>query len=207
MPARRRTHALLNCHRSGCYRYSLCPARSSHRHRSTRLERFISTTSRRWEIPAFRDFGGRVSLGAGSAVLQVFGEFGRRGNIMPPLLKTGLALPPRPHSSAFYGEGGVRPARSAALGGDYVCRRNAGVAHLASAHGLRSTTDAIVRAALNLVDTRETSGRPLAVLLNAGRAAAFEWVSVQEILANSTVRLSLGTGQGLQSHQIRFGEA
>ena len=37
------------------------------------------------------DFGGRVSFNAVPAV-QLFGEFGRLGNVMPPLVDTGLAF-------------------------------------------------------------------------------------------------------------------
>ena len=54
------------------------------------------------------DFGGRVSFDVVPAV-QVFGEFGRLGNVMPPLVETGLAFTRLGlTASAFYGEGGVR---------------------------------------------------------------------------------------------------
>ena len=54
------------------------------------------------------DFGGRVSFDVLPAV-QVFGEFGRLGNVMPPLVETGLAFTQLDlTASAFYGEGGVR---------------------------------------------------------------------------------------------------
>ena len=54
------------------------------------------------------DFGGRVSFDVVPAV-QVFGEFGRLGNVMPPLVETGLAFTRLDlTASAFYGEGGVR---------------------------------------------------------------------------------------------------
>ena len=54
------------------------------------------------------DFGGRVSFDVLPAV-QVFGEFGRLGNVMPTLVETGLAFTRLDiTASAFYGEGGVR---------------------------------------------------------------------------------------------------
>ena len=94
------------------------------------------------------DFGGRVSFDVVPAV-QVFGEFGRIGNVMPSLLETGLAFTRLDvTASAFYGEGGVRLLRRAS-GCQPVCEGTAGVRPFAArGERLGSTTDAIVRAAL-----------------------------------------------------------
>ena len=102
------------------------------------------------------DFGGRVSFDVVPAV-QVFGEFGRIGNVMPPLVDTGLAFTRFDlTASAFYGEGGVRLLAAPRSAVSPYVEGTAGVAHLRfGARGLGSTTDAIVRAALNLVDTRD----------------------------------------------------
>jgi hypothetical protein len=153
------------------------------------------------------DFGGRVSLGAGSAV-QVFGEFGRLGNIMPPLLETGLAFTRLDlTASAFYGEGGVRLLAAPHSAVTPYVEGTAGVAHLRfGATGFGSTTDSIVRAALNLVDTRDPLlGFGGGVLMQGGPLRFDVGYRYKRILANSAVSSLLDLGQGLQSHQIRFG--
>ena len=153
------------------------------------------------------DFGGRVSLGAGSAV-QVFGEFGRLGNIMPPLVETGLAFTRLDlTASAFYGEGGVRLLAAPHSAVTPYVEGTAGVAHLRfGATGFGSTTDSIVRAALNLVDTRDPLvGFGGGVLMQGGPLRFDVGYRYKRILANSAVTSILDVGQGLQSHQIRFG--
>ena len=119
------------------------------------------------------DFGGRVSFDVVPAV-QVFGEFGRLGNVMPPLVETGLAFTRLDlTASAFYGEGGVRllaaprSAVSSVRRGDGRRR-----ASRFGARGLGSTTDALIRAALNLVDTRDPIFGVGGGVLHAGGAAA-----------------------------------
>ena len=153
------------------------------------------------------DFGGRVSFEVVPAV-QVFGEFGRLGNVMPPLVETGLAFTRiGVTASAFYGEGGVRllaAPNSAVV--PYV-EGTAGMAHLSfGASGLGSTTDAIVRAALNLVDTRDPLfGVGGGVLVRGGPLQLDLGYRYKRIMANSALSSILGIGQELQSHQIRFG--
>ena len=154
------------------------------------------------------DFGGRVSFDVVPAV-QVFGEFGRLGNVMPPLLETGLAFTRIDlTASAFYGEGGVRllaAPRSAVT--PYV-EGTAGVANLSfGARGIGSTTDALIRAALNLVDTRDPLyGVGGGLLLQGGPLRFDLGYRYKYIQANSALSslLSVG-GQKMQSHQIRFG--
>lgn len=153
------------------------------------------------------DFGGRVSLGAGSAV-QVFGEFGRLGNIMPPLVETGLAFTRLDlTASAFYGEGGVRLLAAPHSAVTPYVEGTAGVAHLRfSTTRFGSTTDAIIRAALNLVDTRDPLvGVGGGILMQGGPLQFDVGYRYKRILTNSTVSSLLGAGQELQSHQIRFG--
>ena len=79
------------------------------------------------------DFGGRVSLDVVPAV-QVFGEFGRLGNVMPPLVETGLAFTRlNLTASAFYGEGGVRLLAAPHSAVTPYVEGTAGVANLALA--------------------------------------------------------------------------
>jgi hypothetical protein len=153
------------------------------------------------------DFGGRVSFDVVPAV-QVFGEFGRIGNVMPSLLETGLAFTRLDvTASAFYGEGGVRLLAAPRSAVSPYVEGTAGVAHLRfGARGLGSTTDAIVRAALNLVDTRDpVFGAGGGVLMRAGPLNVDVGYRFKRIVANSALSSVLSIGQELQSHQVRFG--
>ena len=153
------------------------------------------------------DFGGGVSFEVVRGV-QVFGEFGRIGNVTPAFVDTGLAFSRIDvTASAFYGEGGVRllaGSRSAVR--PYV-EGTAGVAHLRfGARGLGSTTDALIRAALNLVDTRDPIfGAGGGVLMQAGPLQVDLGYRYKKIVANSVLANIIGVGQDMQAHQVRFG--
>jgi hypothetical protein len=153
------------------------------------------------------DFGGRVSFDVVPAV-QVFGEFGRIGNVMPPLLETGLAFTRLDvTASAFYGEGGVRLLAAPRSAVSPYVEGTAGVAHLRlGARGLGSTSDAIILAALNLVDTRDPLfGVGGGILMRAGPLNVDLGYRFKRIVSNSTLSSVLSVGQELQSHQVRFG--
>ena len=151
------------------------------------------------------DFGGRVSFDLVPAV-QVFGEFGRLGNVMPTLVETGLAFTRlNLTASAFYGEGGVRLLAAPHSAVSPYVEGTAGVANL-SFGGIGSTTDALIRAALNLVDTREPLyGVGGGVLLQGGPLRFDLGYRYKYVQANSALSSFLSAGQKLQAHQIRFG--
>lgn len=153
------------------------------------------------------DFGGRVSFDVVPAV-QVIGEFGRLGNVMPPFIDTGLAFTRIDLTmSAFYGEGGVRLLAAPRSAVSPYVEGTAGVAHLRfGARGLGSTTDALVRAALNLVDTRDPLfGAGGGVLLRGGPLHIDVGYRYKRIVPNSMLGSVIGLGQDLQTHQVRFG--
>jgi hypothetical protein len=154
------------------------------------------------------DFGGRVSFDVVPAV-QLFGEFGRLGNVMPPLVETGLAFTQlNLTASAFYGEGGVRLLAAPHSAVTPYVEGTAGVANLSfGARGVGSTTDALIRAALNLVDTRDPLfGVGGGLLLQGGPIRLDLGYRYKYIQPNSALSSFLGTGgQKLQSHQVRFG--
>jgi len=102
------------------------------------------------------DFGGRLGFEVVPGV-QLMGEFGRLGNVMPAFIDAGLAFTRVDLKvSAFYGEGGVRLLAAPRSSVSPYVEGSAGIAHLRfGINGLGSTTDAIVRAALNIVDTRD----------------------------------------------------
>lgn len=153
------------------------------------------------------DFGGRVSFDVVPAV-QVVGEFGRLGNVLPgivglPLSFSRLNL----RVSAFYGEGGVRLLAAPRSAVSPYVEGTAGVAHLRfGATGLGSTTDAIVRAALNLVDSRDPLfGAGGGVLVRGGPLHIDVGYRYKRIVPNSILGSVIGLGQNLQTHQVRFG--
>ena len=153
------------------------------------------------------DFGGRVSFDVVPAV-QVFGEFGRIGNVMPSLLDTTLAFTRIDlTASAFYGEGGVRLLGAPRAAVSPYVEGTAGIAHLdLGTRGLGSTTDALIRAALNLVDTRDPLiGAGGGVLMRAGALNIDVGYRYKRIITNSALSSVLSIGQQMQSHQVRFG--
>ena len=153
------------------------------------------------------DFGGGVAFELAPGV-QVLGEFGRLGNVMPKLVETGLAFTRIDlTTSAFYGEGGVRLLAAPRSAVSPYVEGTAGVAHLRfGARGLGSTTDALIRAALNLVDTRDPMfGAGGGVLMRAGPLQVDVGYRYKKIMANSALSSVLGLGQDLQSHQVRLG--
>ena len=110
-------------------------------------------------------------------------------------------------ASAFYGEGGVRLLAAPHSAVTPYVDGTAGVAHLRfGASGFGSTTDAIVRAALNLVDTRDPLfGVGGGLLIQSGPLRFDVGYRYKRIVANDALSTVIGAGQELQSHQIRFG--
>lgn len=153
------------------------------------------------------DFGGSVSFEFVPGV-QVFGEFGRLGNVMPQLVETGLAFTRIDvTASAFYGEGGIRLLAAPRSAVSPYVEGTAGVAHLRfGARGVGSTTDALIRAALNLFDTRDPLfGAGGGLLLRGGPLHVDLGYRYKRIMANSALSSILSVGQDLQSHQVRLG--
>jgi hypothetical protein len=110
-------------------------------------------------------------------------------------------------ASAFDGEGGVRllaGSRSAVR--PYV-EGTAGVAHLRfGARGLGSTTHAVIRAALNLVDRRDPIfGAGGGLLIQAGTLQVDLGYRYKKIVTNSVLSNIIGVGQDMQSHQVGAG--
>ena len=80
------------------------------------------------------------------------------------------------------------------------------VSRISVSEGFGSTTDALIRAALNLVDTRDPLyGVGGGVLLQGGPLRFDLGYRYKDIQANSALSSLLSAGQELQAHQIRFG--
>jgi hypothetical protein len=153
------------------------------------------------------DFGGRVSIGLVPGV-EVLGEFGRIGNVMPATLAIPLAFTPFDvRVSAFYGEGGVRLLAAPRSAFSPYVEGTAGFAHLGfHVSGLSGTADAVTRAALQAFDQREPiAGLGGGVLLGLGPMQVDLGYRYKKIFSDSVFGTILGAGQGLASHQVRFG--
>ena len=153
------------------------------------------------------DFGGGVAFEVVPGV-QLVGEFGRLGNVMPKFIDAGLAFTRIDlRASAFYGEGGIRLLAAPRSAVTPYAEATAGVAHLdIGARGLGSTTDALVRAALNLVDTKDPLvGAGGGILVQGGPLRLDVGYRYKRIMANSALSSILSAGQPMQSHQVRFG--
>jgi hypothetical protein len=152
------------------------------------------------------DFGGRVSFDLAPAV-QVIGELGRVGNVLPSIVALPLSFAPVDvRVSAFYGEGGIRfLAAPHSVVSPYV-EGTAGMAHLQFGLNGLGSTGAIARAALNLIDTRDPMiGGGGGVLVRGGPMHVDIGYRYKRILTNSVLTSLLGAGQELQTHQMRFG--
>jgi hypothetical protein len=153
------------------------------------------------------DFGARVSVDLIPSI-QAIGEFGRIGNVLPTITDLPLSfLPFDVRASAFYGEGGVRflaAPRSAVT--PYV-EASAGIARVSlNVGGLGPTADVVTRAALNFLDSTEPiAGVGGGVMFRGGPLVIDVGYRYKQIFANSLVGTVLSAGQGLRSHQVRFG--
>jgi hypothetical protein len=153
------------------------------------------------------DFGGRVGFEVVPGV-QVMGEFGRIGNVMPDLIDAGLALTGVDLKlSAFYGEGGVRLLAAPRSAVSPYVEGSAGIAHLRLGFsGINGTAAAIARAALNFVDTRDPMvGAGGGILFHGGPLQIDLGYRYKRILADSALTSFISTGLELDAHQLRFG--
>ena len=153
------------------------------------------------------DFGGRVSFDVGSAV-QLIGEFGQLQNVLPAAYSIPLSfVPGNVRVSAFYGEGGVRLLAAPGSPVTPYVEGTAGVAHLQlRLDGLGPTADALARAALNFVDSRDpVIGGGGGLLMRAGALQFDLGYRYKRILPDSVIGNVLSVGQNLTAHQMRFG--
>jgi hypothetical protein len=153
------------------------------------------------------DFGGRVSVDLVPGV-QAVGEFGRIGNVLPTVIDLPLSLLPFDvRASAFYGEGGVRFLGAPRSAVTPYLEATAGIARV-NFHvgGLGPTADTFTRAALNLFDrTDPIAGAGAGVMFRGGPVLVDVGYRYKQIFADSLVGTLLSAGQGLRSHQVRFG--
>lgn len=153
------------------------------------------------------DFGGNVSKDL-TPYIQVVGEFGRIGDMLPSLTSGLLALSPYDvRVSAYYGEGGVRLLAAPDSGVNPYVEATAGIARLTPhISGFGSDLDFITSAGLNLFRTTEPIlGFGGGVLLRGGPVVADLGYRYKQIAHSDTFATLLSAGQPMLTHQVRFG--
>lgn len=140
--------------------------------------------------------------------IQVVGEFGRLGNMLPSLASGILAFTPYDVSvSAFYGEGGLRLLAAPDSGVSPYVEATAGIARL-SPHlsGFGSTPDAILGAGLGFLRSTEPMlGVGGGFMLRGGPVVADVGYRYKQVAGSDSLVSMLGAGQNLRAHQVRFG--
>jgi opacity protein-like surface antigen len=151
-------------------------------------------------------FGGRVTTSLTPNV-QILGEAGRIGNVLPPTTSTLLAFSPLDFGvSAWYGEGGVRFTTGSGSVRPYV-ETTAGFARLhAHVNDLGSGVGgALARAGLRLLDrTDPVASAGGGVTLEAGRFVADVGYRYRRIFSSSWVD-ALALGDTLHTNEVRLG--
>ncbi len=151
--------------------------------------------------------GGTLTLNVGPAV-QIIGEAGRLDNVLPVLSNAafnaadvGLRL------SALYGEGGVRLLMAPGSPITPYIEGTAGIARLGvSSERFGTIGNAVGTIALHFVDrTTPTLGGGGGVLLRGGPVVFDLGYRYKQLFANDILRIGLGFGEQLHTHQARVG--
>jgi len=140
--------------------------------------------------------------------IQLVGEFGRIGNMLP-LLSTGL-LSLSPYDvrvSALYGEGGLRLLAAPESGVNPYVEATAGIARL-SPHvgGFGATEDLITGMGLGLLRrTEPILGVGAGIMLRGGPLVADVGYRYKQVSGGDALFDALSLGQTPRAHQVRFG--
>lgn len=149
--------------------------------------------------------GGTVTVSLLPAV-QIVGEAGRLANVLPTLSGTVLSLA-GVTAPAFYGEGGARLLLAPSSPVTPYAEATAGVARLQIRSDEFGTIgNAAATLALDIVDrTTPTFGAGAGILLRGGPVLFDVGYRYKQLFADDVIRLALGFGQPLRTHQVRVG--
>lgn len=140
--------------------------------------------------------------------LQIVGEAGRLGNVLPPLANAVFSLARADlRASAFYGEAGVRfIVAPGSVVTPYV-EATGGMARLdVQSARLGAVANAATSIALGLVGrTTPMAGAGGGVLVRGGPVVFDVGYRYKQLFANDIVQTVLGLGQPLRTHQVRAG--
>ena len=186
----------------------LAPAAASAQDRTASAVGFGGTSLNSFSTSASKvDFGFNVAKEL-TPNIQVVGEFGRIGNMLPSLASGILTFTPYDVSvSAFYGEGGLRLLAAPDSGVSPYVEATAGIARL-SPHlsGFGSTPDAILGAGLGFLrSTEPILGVGGGFMLRGGPVVADVGYRYKQVAGSDSLVNMLGAGQNLRAHQVRFG--
>jgi len=186
----------------------LAPAAAMAQDRTASAIGFGGTSLNSFSTSASKvDFGFNVAKEL-TPNIQVVGEFGRIGNMLPSLSSGLLAFTPYDVSlSAFYGEGGVRLLAAPDSGVSPYVEATAGIARL-SPHvsGFGSTADAILGVGFGFLrSTEPILGVGGGFMLRGGPIVADVGYRYKQVAGSDSLVGLLGAGQNLRAHQVRFG--
>lgn len=186
----------------------MAPAAASAQDRTASVLGFGGASLNSFSTSATKvDFGFNVAKEL-TPNIQVVGEFGRIGNMLPSLASGLLAFTPYDVSvSAFYGEGGLRLLAAPDSGVSPYVEATAGIARL-SPHlsGFGSTPDAILDAGLGFLrSTEPILGVGGGFMLRGGPVVADVGYRYKQVAGSDSLVSLLGAGQNLRAHQVRFG--
>ena len=151
--------------------------------------------------------GGTITFDVNRHV-QVIGEAGRIGNVLPRLsntvfdaAQTGLRV------SAFYGEGGVRLLAAPGSNVTPYVEATAGMAHLnVTSTRLGGVGNVLTSVALGFVDMNSPVAGVGGGLLVGGGPIVFDvGYRYKQVFADNLLQVALGFGQPLRAHQFRAG--
>lgn len=152
-------------------------------------------------------FGGGVSAGL-TDNLQVIGEVGRIGDLLPSFVDTLLDLTPYDaHLSAWYGEGGVRFTAGPHSAVRPYAEATAGFARLSiGLPGVGGPAGAILNTSLNLLNQTEPMlGAGGGVLLQSGPIVVDLGYRYKRIIMGDTLQSVLTAGNDVGLSQVRVG--
>jgi opacity protein-like surface antigen len=151
--------------------------------------------------------GGGVTFDLAPGV-QVTGEVGRIGSVLPPLSSdlfslTGLDI----RASAFYGEAGVRLLAAPSAHVTPYGEASVGFSRLSvSSPQLGAAGNAATSIALGLAGRNAPlAGLGGGVLLRTGPVVVDLGYRYKQLFPNDVLRVALGFGQPLRTHQVRAG--
>ena len=186
----------------------LAPAAATAQDRTASAVAFGGTSVNSFAASASKvDFGVNVGKEL-TPNIQLIGEFGRLGNMLP-LLSTGL-LSLSPYDvrvSALYGEGGLRLLAAPDSGVNPYVEATAGIARL-SPHvaGFGSTEDLITGMGLGLLRrTDPILGVGGGIMLRGGPVVADVGYRYKQVVGGAAIFTALSLGQTPRAHQVRFG--
>jgi hypothetical protein len=140
--------------------------------------------------------------------IQIVGEAGRLGNVLPTLSDAAFSLSGTGFRvSALYGEAGVRLVRAPGSVVTPYVEGTGGMARLeARSDRFGSLANAAASVALGLLDrTTPTLGGGGGILLRGGPIMFDVGYRYKHLFADDIVRFGLGFGQQLHTHQARVG--